>query len=166
MSTLDEQVDPRGDLRGDPPPGATSRGGERGLSINRVLLTGRCIENPDIRYTPSGSAVATFRIVADAPTQPPSGARRSPAALVDVVCWNELAHSAGKSVSTGAFIDIEGVLQARTVEDRAGGRRQILEIHARRFEILDLGCSDEAVSGSETTGRSIRTSRASSSDLK
>jgi single-strand DNA-binding protein len=124
----------------DPTPGpdheAAPRDDAGARPVNQVFLSGTCVEAPDIRYTPSGNPVATFRIEIASPARPPSGARRLPPALVDLVCWDETALSAGRALAAGARIAIEGVLQARSLAAGAAKRIQKLEIHVCRFEIL------------------------------
>lgn len=80
--------------------------------MNKVILIGRLTADPELRYTPSGAAVCSFRIAVDRPFNSQSGERE--ADFINIVVWNKAAENTAKYMSKGRQIAVEGRLQIRS----------------------------------------------------
>jgi single-strand DNA-binding protein len=103
--------------------------------VNSVVLVGRLTANPEMRYTPNGVPVTTFRLAVD------RGARRdSPedrADFIDIVAWRQTAEFCGNYLDKGALVAVEGRLQSRSWETQDGQRRSAVEVSAFRVHSLE-----------------------------
>jgi len=112
-------------------------------SLNKVMLIGRLTRDPELRYTPQGTAVcqlalATNRYGQDAQ----SGERREFTDYHDVVVWNQgnrkLAELCGQYLQKGRLVYVEGRLQTRSWDDQAtGAKRYRTEVNASDVQFLD-----------------------------
>lgn len=82
--------------------------------MNKVILIGRLTADPELRYTPSGAAVCSFRIAVDRPFNSQSGERE--ADFINIVVWNKAAENTAKYMSKGRQIAVEGRLQIRSYD--------------------------------------------------
>ncbi|MDO4280894.1 MAG: single-stranded DNA-binding protein [Peptococcaceae bacterium] len=105
--------------------------------MNKVILIGRLVADPELRYTPSGAAVCNFRIAVDRPFNSQSGERE--ADFIDIVVWNKSAENVAKYMSKGRQIAVDGRLQIRSYEGNDGQRRWRTEVVADRVEFLGGG---------------------------
>ena len=96
--------------------------------LNRVTLQGRLVADAELRYTPSGTAVANFRIACDRNVKNDSGERD--ADFINVVCWKGTAEFVAKWFHKGDMIVLEGRLQTRNYDDKNGRRVYITEVVA------------------------------------
>lgn len=103
--------------------------------LNRVILIGRLARDPELRYTTSGIAVATFAIAVDRPFTSQSGERE--ADFIDVVVWRKLAETVANHLSKGRLVAVEGRLQTRSYDDSNGVRRKVTEVVADNVRFLD-----------------------------
>lgn len=102
--------------------------------INRVVLTGRLANDPELRYTPSGVAVTTFRLAVDRARANPDGTRE--ADFFTVVAWQKSAEFAANYLSKGRMVGVDGRLQARTWVAQDGQKRSTVEVVAERLSFL------------------------------
>lgn len=102
-------------------------GHSRGTSVNRVILVGRMVANPELRETASGIHVTTVRIATN---------DREQAEFHDCVLWRQLADFAAGYMTKGRLVYVEGRLQGRTWEASDGGQRRSVEVVADRFQAL------------------------------
>lgn len=105
--------------------------------MNKVILIGRLTKDPELRYTPSGAAVANFTLAVDRPFTSQSGERE--ADFINIVVWNKPAENVAKYITKGRQIAIEGRLQIRSYEGNDGQRRWITEVVASNVEFLGSG---------------------------
>lgn len=105
--------------------------------MNKVILIGRLTADPELRYTPSGAAVCSFRIAVDRPFNSQSGERE--ADFINIVVWNKAAENTAKYMSKGRQIAVEGRLQIRSYDGNDGQRRWVTEVVADRVEFLGGG---------------------------
>jgi single-strand DNA-binding protein len=105
-------------------------------SLNFVQLTGRLTRDPEMRYTPSGVAVATFGIAVNRYFKDSSGESREETSFFNVVAWQKLAERIAEVLHKGSAVLVEGRLHSRTWESTDKQRHSVIEIHAQRFQVL------------------------------
>ena len=105
--------------------------------LNKVMLIGNLGADPEMRYTPSGAAVATFNVACSrAWTNRESGERQEQTEWVRVVTWNRLAELCSQYLSKGRPVYVEGRLQTRQWEDQQGQTRYTTEVVAQDVQFL------------------------------
>ncbi|MGI6082032.1 MAG: single-stranded DNA-binding protein [Limnochordia bacterium] len=102
--------------------------------LNRIVLIGRLVSDPQMRYTSSGIPVANMRIAVDRPYTNQQGQRETD--FIDIVCWRGLAETVANNLSKGRLIAVDGRLQIRQYEWE-GQRRQAAEVYADTVRFLD-----------------------------
>ena len=120
---------------------------------NNITLVGNVTLDPELRFTPSGQATASFglavnRIWNDRQTNE----RKEAVSFFDVVCWREMAENTSESLQKGARVIVTGRLEQRSWENQEGEKRTVVEIEAD-----DLGPSLKWATATVT-----KTSRSSS----
>jgi len=108
--------------------------------VNKVILIGNLGADPEVRYTPSGQAVANFRIATSESWVDKQGQKQERTEWHRIVAWAKLAELCGEYLAKGRQVFVEGKLQTRQWEDRDGNKRFTTEIQAR--EITFLGGRD------------------------
>lgn len=107
-------------------------------SLNKVMLIGNLTRDPELRYTPQGSAVCSFGVATNRSWMPSEGGeRREETEFHRVVAWNKLAELCSQLLTKGRKIYIEGRLQTRSWETAEGEKRQSTEIVADDMVLLD-----------------------------
>ena len=107
-------------------------------SFNKVILLGNLTRDPEVRYTPKGSAVCDLGIAVNRAYTTDSGERREEVTFVDVVLWARLAEIAGEYLKKGRPVFIEGRLQMDTWDDKqTGQKRSRLRVVAENLQFLD-----------------------------
>lgn len=96
--------------------------------LNKVFMQGRLVADPELRHTPNGVAVASFRIAVDRDFKDKSGERQ--ADFVNVIAWRATAEFVSKFFSKGRMAIVEGKLQSRNYEDKDGNKRYALDVVA------------------------------------
>ncbi len=105
-------------------------------TLNFVQFVGRLTRDPEMRYTPSGAAVATFGIAVNRRFRDSSGENREETSFFKVVAWQKLAEKIAEILHKGTAVLVEGRLHSRTWESSDGQRHSVIEIHAQRFQML------------------------------
>jgi single-strand DNA-binding protein len=103
--------------------------------LNRVILIGRLTRDPEMRYTPTGTAVCTFSLAVNRPFANQAGERD--ADFIDIVCWRQLAETCANYLGKGRLVAVEGRLQTRTYETQDGQKRKVVEVVADTVRFLD-----------------------------
>ncbi len=93
-------------------------------SYNKVMLMGNLTRDPEVRYTPKGSAVADLAIAVNRVYTADNGEKREEVTYIDVVLWARLAELAGQYLKRGNPVFIEGRLQMDTWEDKQTGQKR------------------------------------------
>ena len=93
-------------------------------SFNKVILLGNLTRDPEVRYTPKGSAVCDLGVAVNRQYTLDSGEKREEVTFVDVVLWARLAEIAGEYLKKGRPIFIEGRLQMDSWEDKQSGQKR------------------------------------------
>ncbi|MCD6134033.1 MAG: single-stranded DNA-binding protein [Candidatus Omnitrophica bacterium] len=104
--------------------------------LNKVFLIGNLTRDPELRYTPQGSAVATLRIAANRRFRDKSGEIKKDACFVNVVVWGNLAEVCNQYLQKGKSVFVEGNLQSRSWQDQEGKNRSTIEVRAERVQFL------------------------------
>lgn len=105
--------------------------------LNRVLLIGNLTRDPELRYTPSGMAVASFGLATNRVWVTKQGEKKEDAQFHRIVAWNKLAELCSQLLSKGRRIYVEGRIQYREIVDSTGVRKQVSEIVIDDMIILD-----------------------------
>jgi single-strand DNA-binding protein len=112
-------------------------------SVNRVILVGRLGRDPEVKYTPSGAAVAKFSLATDEVFKDRSGEQQKHTEWHNIVVWNKLAEICGQYLTKGKQVYIEGSIRSRQWEDQAGNKRTSYEIIASRMQMLGSRADSE-----------------------
>lgn len=102
--------------------------------LNRIVLIGRLVADPQLRYTQTGTAVANFRMAVDRPFSNQQGERETD--FIDVVTWRKLAEVVANNLNKGRLVAVDGRLQVREY-DYEGQRRRQAEVVADNVQFLD-----------------------------
>src|ERR1700756_5195740 len=112
-------------------------------SLNRVMLIGRLTRDPELRYTPSGTAVCNLALATNRyGSDPATGERKEFTDYHDIVVWNQgnrkLAETTAQYLQKGRLVYVEGRLQTRSWEDKqTGQKRSKTEVNASDVQFLD-----------------------------
>ena len=119
--------------------------------INKVMLIGRLGQDPEVRYTPDGTAVANFSIATSEEWKDKnSGEKRERTEWHRIVAWRRLGEICGEYLSKGRQVYIEGRIQTRSWEDKDGNKRYTTEVIAS--DVQFLGGRDSAVAAGPSAG--------------
>jgi single-strand DNA-binding protein len=127
-------------------------------NLNRVLLIGNLTRDPDVRYTPKGTAVADIGLAINRVLTNDDGERREEVTYVDVVLWSRLAEIAEQYLKKGRPVFIEGRLQLDSWDDKqTGQKRSRLRVVAENMQLLGARGEGDA-GGAGGTGQAPRRS--------
>jgi single-strand DNA-binding protein len=104
--------------------------------LNRVILQGRLVADPELRHTQNNVPVASYRIAVDRSyaTRDANGNRQSQADFINIVSWRQAAEFVCRYFTKGSLILVEGQLQMRDYTDKEGNRRTIAEVVTDNIE--------------------------------
>jgi single-strand DNA-binding protein len=106
--------------------------------LNKVMIIGRLGADPEMRYTPSGSPVTTFRVATSRQWKDGNGETREETEWFSAVAWNKLAEICNQYLTKGTRVYLEGRLQTRSWDDQQSGQtRYRTEVIASDMIILD-----------------------------
>jgi single-strand DNA-binding protein len=108
-------------------------------SLNKVFLIGNLTRPPELRYTPSGTAVADVRLAVNRNYTTQGGEKREETCFLTVVVWGKQAESCGEYLDKGSPILVEGRLQTREWEGKDGQKRTVIEVVAERVQFMGRG---------------------------
>lgn len=106
------------------------------MSVNKVLLIGRLGNNPEIRYTNTGTAVANFNLATSESWNDKTGQKQERTEWHRVVVWGKLAELCEKYLAKGRQCFVEGRLQTRSWDDKDGNKRYTTEVVASTVQFL------------------------------
>ena len=105
--------------------------------INKVIIVGNLGKDPEVRYTPSGTAVANFSIAtSDEWKDKETGQKQEKTEWHRIVAWRRLGEICGEYLHKGSQVYIEGKIETRSWEDKEGVKRYTTEIVAREMQML------------------------------
>ena len=117
--------------------------------LNKAILVGRLTADPELRTTPNGVPVTTFRIAIDRPFSSKSGERQ--ADFITIVAWRSSAEFVCKYFQKGSAIGVDGSIQTRDYTDKEGNKRFSFEVVADRVTFVERRQSGAPVSGGAMT---------------
>ena len=124
-------------------------------NLNKVLLLGNVTRDPEVRYTPKGSAVCDLGVAVNRAYTTDSGEKREEVTFVDVTLWGRTAEVASEYLKKGRPVFIEGRLQMDTWDDKqTGQKRTRLRGVADNMQLL----GGRPSGGADATGESRQTS--------
>lgn len=107
-------------------------------SLNKVLLMGNLTRNPEIRYTPGGSAVCEFGMAINRRFMQANGQEKDETCFVDITVWGKQAESSSRFLQKGSSVFVEGrLVYDQWTEKETGAKRSRLRIYAERVQFLD-----------------------------
>ena len=113
--------------------------------INKVILIGNLGGDPEVRYTPSGVAVAQFNIATSEEWKDKdSGEKKERTEWHRIVAWRRLGEICGEYLSKGQQVYVEGRIQTNAWEDKEGNKRYTTEIIANTVQFLGRRDSSES----------------------
>ena len=127
-------------------------------NLNRVLLIGNLTRDPDVRYTPKGTAVAEIGLAVNRIYSGDDGEKKEEVTFVDVTLWARQAEVAGQYLKKGRPVFIEGRLQLDSWDDKqTGQKRHRLRVVAENLQMLG-GRPESEGSSSPATPPAVRRS--------
>jgi single-strand DNA-binding protein len=115
--------------------------------VNKVILIGRLGQDPEVRYTTNGGAVANFSLATNESWTDKSGQKQERTEWHRIVVWGKTAEICGQYLSKGRQAFIEGKLQTREWNDKEGNKRYTTEVVAQNVQFLGGGGSGEKSAG-------------------
>jgi len=118
-------------------------------SFNKVLLMGNLTKDPELRYTPQGTAVVNLRLAVNRRFKNRNQELKEEVCFLTAVAWDKQAETCNQYLHKGSAVFIEGRLQSRSWEDNAGQKRSVIEVRVERVQFLGApaakGASEPAV---------------------
>lgn len=105
--------------------------------LNKVMIIGNLGTDPEMRFTPNGNPVTSFRIATGRSYTSPEGERKQETEWFDVVTWNRLAETCNQFLTKGKRAYVEGRLRTRSWEGQDGQKHSRIEIIANTVLFLD-----------------------------
>ena len=102
--------------------------------MNKVIFTGNLARDPEVRYTQSGKAVATFSLAVNRSWKKANDSSQPNTDFFNIVAWDKTAEFCSKYLAKGTRILLEGRLQTRTYEAQDGSKRYVTEVVANEIE--------------------------------
>lgn len=116
--------------------------------LNKVFLMGRLTFDPELRRTPSGSAVTELRLATTRSWSGRDGERREETLFIDVTVWERQAETCCQYLKKGSAVHVEGSLKMDTWDDKTTGeKRTKIKVQADRVQFLDSRRSDGSGGG-------------------
>lgn len=101
--------------------------------FNHVGLLGRLAQEPEIRYTQSGTPVASFDLAVPVPSKD----KNTPPDYIPIVCWRDLAEFCGRYLTKGRQVVVEGRVSTRKYTGNDGKNHKVVEVTASRIYFAD-----------------------------
>lgn len=107
------------------------------VSLNKVMLIGNVGGEPEMRFTPNGNPVTSFRVATNWAYTTPEGERKQETEWFNVIAWNKLAEQCNQFLGKGRLVYVEGRLRTRVWDGQDGQKHQRSEVIANRVTFLD-----------------------------
>jgi len=118
-------------------------------SLNRVILIGNLTRDPELKYTPSGTAVCTFGVATNRNWTTSDGSNKEEVQYHRIVAWQKLAELCAKILTKGRKVYLEGRITYRTFTGKDGQQRSVTEIVLDDFIVFGNGGKKVAETGDE-----------------
>ena len=113
-------------------------------NLNKTMLIGNLTRDVELKYIPSGAAVANFGLAINRQYKNSDGEKVEEVCFIDIVAWNRLAEVAGEYLLKGSPVFIEGRLQMDSWEQGDGQKRSKLKVVAQNIQFLSGGKADNS----------------------
>ena len=113
-------------------------------NLNKTMLIGNLTRDVELKYIPSGAAVANFGLAINRQYKNSDGEKVEEVCFIDIVAWNRLAEVAGEYLLKGSPVFIEGRLQMDSWEQEDGQKRSKLKVVAQNIQFLSGGKADNS----------------------
>ncbi|HLL61186.1 MAG TPA: single-stranded DNA-binding protein [Candidatus Nitrosocosmicus sp.] len=127
-------------------------------SLNRVILIGNLTRDPELKYTPAGTAVCTFGLATNRNWTTATGETKEDVQFHRIVAWQKLAELCGKMLVKGKKVYLEGRITYRNFTGKDGQPRSITEIVLDDFVLFDSAAARKA-EGEESHGDTMKDSQ-------
>jgi single-strand DNA-binding protein len=121
-------------------------------SLNKVFLMGNLTRDPELRYIPSGTAVANFSLAINRAYKDAGGEKKEEVSYVRVVVWGKMAEVCGEYLTKGRPVLVEGRLKSRSWEAQDGQKRSALDVVATSVQFI--GAKGDRPQAGESRGSS------------
>lgn len=132
------------------------------ITLNKVFLVGNLARDPDLRHTPSGTAVTEFRLAVSDSYTTSSGEKHDRTCFIDVVSWRKLAESCAEYLKKGSPVFVEGRLEQDTWTTGDGQKRSRIRVVAYPVQFIrrevERSASGRHLRVVETSGDTVRDS--------
>lgn len=108
-------------------------------NLNKVLLIGNLTKDPELRYTPQGTAVVNLRMAINRRFKSKNQELKEETCFITAVAWDKQAETCNQYLHKGSALFVEGRLQSRSWEDASGQKRSVIEVRAERIQFLGAG---------------------------
>ena len=122
-------------------------------NYNKVVLMGNLTRDPELRYTPTGTAVVNLRIAVNRRFRDRSGEQKEEVCFLTIVVWDKQAELCNQYLQKGSPVFVEGVLQSRSWETNDGQKRSTIDVRAERVQFLGKFSPDK---DTDLAGSSVR----------
>lgn len=109
------------------------------MSFNKIIIVGNLGRDPELRYTPQGSAVCNFSVATNEKKRDKTGEMQDVTTWFRVTLWNKQAENASKYLTKGSPVYVEGRLRIEEWTDRDGKIRYTLEVNATDMQFISAG---------------------------
>ena len=121
-------------------------------SLNKIFLIGNLTKDPELRYTPNGTAVTNLRIAVNRKFKDRTGELKEDTCFVTVTAWDKQAEICNQYLQKGRAVFVEGILQSRSWETNDGQKRSTIDVRAERIQFL--GANPAKAEGGQAGGPS------------
>lgn len=123
-------------------------------SLNKVLLIGNLTKDPELRYTPNGTAVTNLRIAVNRKFKDRTGELKEDTCFITVTAWDKQAEICNQYLQKGRAVFVEGILQSRSWETGDGQKRSTIDVRAERIQFLGPPRSGESAPAAPSSAES------------
>ncbi|MFZ2655327.1 MAG: single-stranded DNA-binding protein [Victivallales bacterium] len=123
-------------------------------NLNKVLLIGNLTKDPELRYTPQGSAICDFRIAVNRQYMTSDGQKKEEVSFIDINVWGRQAETCNRFIKKGSQVFVEGRLKLDSWQDKETGKnRSRLFVVAERIQFLNSAAGRPAGDPNEIQGQ-------------
>lgn len=121
--------------------------------LNQVTIVGHLGNQPEMRFTPNGNPVTSFRVATSRYFKDQEGQRKTETEWFTVVTWNKLAEACNEHLDKGKRVYVQGRLRSRSWDNNDGQKRTVIEIVAERVLFLDKNPSAQRPANGRGTSK-------------
>jgi single-strand DNA-binding protein len=132
------------------------------MSFNKIIIVGNLGRDPELRYTPQGTAVCSFSVATSEKKRDKGGDMQDVTTWFRVTLWGKQAETASKYLTKGKPVYLEGRLRIEEWTDRDGNNRQSLEVNATDMQFIGTGGRSDEYGGDSSSDNEYDTRSSSS----